>query len=105
VFTTKQNLHHTIRTIYGDLNTGHLGTLWAVPYSGIGPGNGDGPGIWAVVSIPVLKIMKDEVFGCMYKTSIEGKDIHFVGYSFNNDTDIIQSVKTGKYMEGLACRM
>jgi hypothetical protein len=65
--------------------------LWAVPYYGVGQGSGAGPAIWAVVSTPVLKMMKDEGFGCMYKTIIEGKELHFVGYSFVDDTDIIQS--------------
>jgi hypothetical protein len=36
-------------------------------------------------------MMKYEGFGFMYKTSIEGKDIYFVGFSFVDDTDIIQS--------------
>jgi hypothetical protein len=63
VFTTLQNLHHTLMTIYGDSKSGYGGTLWAVPYSGIGQGNGTGPAMWAVVSTPVLKMMKDEGFG------------------------------------------
>jgi hypothetical protein len=65
--------------------------LWGVPYSGVGKGNGAVPSIWAVASTPVLKMMKDEGFGFMYKTSIEGKQLHFVGYRFVDDTDIIQS--------------
>jgi hypothetical protein len=55
VFTMLQNMHHTVRTIYGDSKSGYGGTLWAVPYSGDGQGNGAGPYIWAVVSNPVLK--------------------------------------------------
>jgi hypothetical protein len=82
VFTTLQNLHHTVRTIYGDSKSGYGGTLWEVPYSGVGQGDGAGPATWAVVSTPVLKMMKDEGFGFMYKTSIEGKQLYFVGYSF-----------------------
>jgi hypothetical protein len=77
VFTTLQNLHHTVMTIYGDSKSGYGGTLWAVPYSGVGKGNGAGPAIWAMVSTPVLKMMTDEGFGIMYKTSIEGKELHF----------------------------
>jgi hypothetical protein len=84
VFTMLQNLHHTVRTIYGDSKSGYGGTLWAVSYSGIGQGNGAGPArIWTVVSTPVLKMMKDEGFGFMYKTSIEDKQLHLVGYSVN----------------------
>jgi hypothetical protein len=95
VFTTLQNLHHTVRTIYGDSKSGYGGTLWAVSYSGVGKGNGAGPKIWAVMSTIVLKMMKDEGFGFMYKTSIEGKQLHFMGYRFVDDTDIIQSGQPG----------
>jgi hypothetical protein len=35
-------------------------------------------------------MMKDEGFGFMYKTIIEGKELHVVGYSFIDDTDVIQ---------------
>jgi hypothetical protein len=105
VFTTLQNLHHTVRKIYGDSKYGYGGTLWAVPYSGVGQGNGAGPAIWAVVITPVLKMMKDEGFGFMYKTIIEGKQLHFVGYSFVDDTDIIQSGQPGEPFQVLAIRM
>jgi hypothetical protein len=51
--------------------------------------------IWAVASTPVLKMMKDEGFGFMYKTSIKGKELHFMGYGFIDETDIIQSGQPG----------
>jgi hypothetical protein len=105
VFTTLHNLHHTVRTIYGDYKSGYGGTLWEVPYSGVGQGNGVGPEIWAVVSTPVLKMMKDEGFGFMYKTSTEGKQLHFVGYSFVDDTYIIQSGQPGEPFQVPAMRM
>jgi hypothetical protein len=50
-------------------------------------------------------MMKDEGFEFMYKTSIEGKKIHFVGYSFVNDTAIIQSGQPGEPFQVLATRM
>jgi hypothetical protein len=100
-----KNLHHTVRTIYGDFKAEYGGTLWAVPYSGVGQGNGAGPAIWAVASTPVLKTMKDEDFGCMYATSIKGKDLHFVGYSFVDDIDIIQSGQPGEPFQVLATHM
>jgi hypothetical protein len=70
VFTTLQNLHHTVRTIYGDSKSGYGGTLWAVPYSGVGQGNRSGPSIWEMVITPVFKMVKYEGFGFMYNTSI-----------------------------------
>jgi hypothetical protein len=99
-----QNLHQTVRTVYGDSKSGYGGTLWAVPYFGVGQGNGAGPAIWAVASTPVLKMMKDEGFGFMYKTSIEAKELHFLGYSFVDDTDIIQSGQPGERFQVLATR-
>jgi hypothetical protein len=61
--------------------------------------------MWAVVTTPVLKMMKDEGFGFMYKTSIEGKQLHLVGCSFVEDTGIIQSGQPGEPFQVLATRM
>jgi hypothetical protein len=36
MFSTLQNLEHMVRTIYGDSEEGYGGTLWAVPYHGLG---------------------------------------------------------------------
>jgi hypothetical protein len=41
----------------------------------------------------------------MYKTSIEGEQLHFVGYRFFDDTDIIQSGQPGEPFQVLAMRM
>jgi hypothetical protein len=105
VFTMLQNLNHTVRTIYGDSKSGNGGTLWAVPCSDAGQGNGTGPAIWAVVITPVLKMLKDEGFRFMYKKSIEGKELHVVGYSFIEDTDNIQSGQPGEPFQVLATRI
>jgi hypothetical protein len=105
VFTTLQNLHHTVMTIYGDSKSGYGGTLWEVPYSSAGQGNGASPSIWTVVSTPVLKMMKYEGFRFMYMTRIEGKQLHFVGYSFVDYTDIIQSGQPWEPFQVLVMRM
>jgi hypothetical protein len=91
--------------IYGDSKSGYGGTLLSVTYYGVVQGNGAGPAIWEMVSPPVLKMMKDEGFGFMYKTSIESKQLHFVGYSFVDDTDIIQSGQPGEPFQVLDRRM
>jgi hypothetical protein len=100
-----QNLYHTVRTIYGDSKSGYRGTLWAVPYYGVGQGNGAGPAIWEVVSTPLLKTMKDEGFGFMYKTSIGGKELHSVCYSFIDDTDLIEYGQPGESFQVMATCM
>jgi hypothetical protein len=50
-------------------------------------------------------MMRDEGFGFMYKTSIEGKQLHAVGYSVVDDTDIIQSRQPGESFQFLTTRM
>ena len=47
--------------------------------------------LWAVVSTPVLKVMSSEGYGTFFRACISGDTIRFVGYSFVDDTDLIQS--------------
>ena len=60
---------------------------------GVYQGNGAGPVIWAVVSSPLLKIMREQGYGTFFKTAISGLEIRLVGYAFVDDTDLIQSAK------------
>lgn len=87
-------MEHTVCTVYGDSQASYGGHLWVVPMQGIFQGNGAGPMLWAVVSTPVLQVMRSEGFGTFFKTCITGHDIRFVGYSFVDDTDLIQTAKT-----------
>jgi hypothetical protein len=93
MFTTLQNMEHTVRTVYGDSNNSYGGNLWLVPMQGIFQGNGAGPMLWAIVSTPVLKVMRSEGFGTFFRACISGEDIRFVGYSFVGDTDLIQTAR------------
>ena len=58
MFTSIQNLQHRIRTVFGDSEVGFSGALYVVPIQGVGQGNGAGPQIWAVVSTPVLNMLR-----------------------------------------------
>ena len=89
MFTTLQNMEHHIRTIYGDSDNGFSGTLWAVPWQGVGQGNRAGPQIWAVVSTPVLNMLQAEGCGAVFKTAMSGTTVTFVGYAFVDNTDLI----------------
>ena len=91
MFTTIQNLEHHVRTIYGDSTVSQGGTLWVLPVSGVGQGNGAGPSIWAVVSSPVLDMMRSMGFGAIFKTAMSGDKIQFVGYAFVDDKDTVQT--------------
>jgi hypothetical protein len=58
---------------------------------GVYQGNGAGPVIWAVVSSPVLQLLKKEGYGAFFKAAISGNAIRLVGYAFVDDTDLIQT--------------
>ena len=93
MFTTIQNLNHYIRTIYGDSSLSFSGKLWTVPIQGVGQGNGAGPQIWAVVSTPVLNMLRAEGYGAFFKSSISGQELSFVGYAFVDDADLVTTAK------------
>jgi hypothetical protein len=93
MFTTLQNMEHTVCTVYGDSNNSYGGNLWLIPMQGIFQGNGAGPMLWAIVSTPVLKVMRSEGFGTFFRACISGEDIRFIGYSFLDDTDLIQTAR------------
>jgi hypothetical protein len=66
MFSTLQDLEHHIRTAFRDSKDTYGGDIWVIPMQGIYQGNGAGPIIWAVVSSPLLQIMKEEGFGTFF---------------------------------------
>jgi len=94
MFTTLQNLQQYVWTLYGN-STMWVGTeIWVVPVAGIGQGNGAGPQIWAVVSTPILNLLRQEGYGAALQASVSGDLIQFIGYSFVDDPDLIQTSQT-----------
>jgi len=91
MFTTLQNLHHHVRTLYGDSEVWGSTEIWGVPVSGIGQDNGAGPQIWAMVSTPILDLLWQVGYGAAFKAGITNNNISFVRYSFVDDTDLIQT--------------
>jgi hypothetical protein len=71
---------------------------------GVYQGNGAGPIIWAVVSSPLLWIMKEEGFGTFFKTSLSGQDVRIVGYTFVDDTDLIQTGRNSQTTHKEVCQ-
>ncbi len=57
---------------------------------GIGQGNGTGPAIWAVVSTPLLNVLREKGYGSEVVCPISSTFFWFVGYAFVDDTDVIQ---------------
>jgi hypothetical protein len=58
---------------------------------GIGQGNGGGPPIWAVISSPLLETLRAKKLGLQILSPISKKTLTFVGYSFVDDSDLVQS--------------
>lgn len=95
MFSTLQNIEHTIRTAYGGFEETYGSILWVIPMQGVFQANGAGPLIWAIVSSPLLDIMHEEGFGTFFKTSLSSQAICFAGYAFVDDTDLVQTGKDG----------
>jgi hypothetical protein len=91
LFTTLQEAVHQVRTGFGDSTASYGGQVWLIPIHGIGQGNGDGPAIWAVVSTPLLNVLREKGFGCQILCPVSSECFRFVGYAFVDDTDLIQS--------------
>jgi hypothetical protein len=62
------------------------GQLCTVPIQDVVQGNGAAPQIWAVVSTPVLNMLRHEGHGAYFGTAITGTTISFVVYAFIHDT-------------------
>jgi ribonuclease HI len=88
---TLQNMKHKVRTAFGDSDLYYGGPFQPIPMHGICQGNGAGPAIWVAVSTPLLNMLRSAGVGCTFHRPITGEVVHFVGYAFVDDTDLIQS--------------
>jgi hypothetical protein len=90
MFQMIQSLSHHVRTVFGESKAGftHDG---AIPIQGVGQGNGAGPQIWALVSTPVLNMLRAQGHGASFKSAITQDQTTLVGFSFVDDTDLVTS--------------
>jgi hypothetical protein len=90
MFATTQNMHHFIRTAFGDSTVCHSRASLTSQevIHGVGQGNGAGPAIWAVLSSPVLDLLRGLGFGVQYTSAISAEHVHLAAYSFVDDTDL-----------------
>jgi len=79
LFSTLQNAKHQVRTGYGDSSKSYGGDAWITPMHGIGQGNGAGPAIWAVLSTPLLNMLRSEGVGCEFVSPLSKTKTSFVG--------------------------
>jgi hypothetical protein len=92
MFGTLQNMKHYVSTAYGMCDTPY-GAL-EIPLQGVGQGNGAGPAIWLIMTIPLINLLRDKGFGFQSTTVLTGESYRFVCYTFVDDTDTIHSAIT-----------
>ena len=86
-----RRLRHNIRTAYGDSLTSYGGEENGKDPSGICQGNGAGPAIWALVSSPLLDILRDAGYGAKLHSALEKTFFHLSGFAFVDDADTVQT--------------
>ena len=91
-----RKLKHFIRTAYGDSNTAYGGDEWERDPSGICQGNGAGPAIWALVSSPLLDVLRESGYGAKLHAAIGKTYLHLSGFAFVDDADTIQTGNLGE---------
>jgi hypothetical protein len=91
LFTTLQQATRCVRTAYGDSSITYGGPGWIKPMHGIGQGNGGGLPIWAVISSTLLDTLRTKGHGFYIISPISNQEVSFVGYTFVDDNDIVQS--------------
>jgi hypothetical protein len=89
MFGTLAKAQHYIRTNNGDSEQAY--SCIEIPFQGIYQGNGAGPGIWLLVSIPIINMLKSKGFGFKVRTVISGDDFSFVCYTFVDNSDVVHS--------------
>jgi hypothetical protein len=87
---TLAQVDHYIRTNFGDSNTSYacVEILFQGMYQGK---NGAGPGIWLLISIPIINMLKACGFGFQVMHILSKETFSFLCYAFMDDTDLVHS--------------
>ena len=91
MFTTIQRMRHFTSTAFGTSSQYYDTLLLMEILNGILQGNCFGPGTWAAVSTPLLDMIRGEGFGMNIKGPISNEPLHIAGFSFVDDTDVVQT--------------
>jgi hypothetical protein len=89
MFGTLKQVDHYVRTNFGDSSKSY--TCLEIPFQGIYQGNGAGPGIWMLVSIPIINMLKATGFGFKVINAMSKERFSFVCYAFVHDTDLVHA--------------
>lgn len=90
MFETMQKLEHHVRTVFGESEIGFI-QEGSTPMQGVGQGNGASPQIWALVSTPVLNMLRAEGLGAQFQAALSNLSTILVGFAFFDDTNLVMS--------------
>ena len=87
---TIQNMKHHVCTSYRDSKfyMNRDGSL--VPFQGVLQGNGASPTSWVIISTALLNMLRDAGNGGYFLSAISGEQSHTVGFTYVDDTDLLQ---------------
>jgi hypothetical protein len=89
MFTTLQKMQHFMGAAFGVLSTSFKRV--DVPFQGLGQGNGAGPTGWAVVSAPIINMVRAAGCGATFVSAISCAIVSFICYAFVDDTDLVHT--------------
>jgi hypothetical protein len=84
---TIQHMRHYVKTAYGTSPRSY-GCI-RIPLQGVLQGNGAGPAIWMLMSIPIIDMLRTQGFGFTSSNLLTEEDYYFSCYTYVNDTDLI----------------
>lgn len=99
MFGTLQELQHHISTVFGQSSSAY-GAL-RIPLQGIGQGNGAGPAIWLVMTIPLINMLRSRGYGIEVFSPFSQERLFFSCFTFVDDSDSIIAPLNCPTIQGL----
>jgi hypothetical protein len=84
---TLQQMQHYLKTAYGTLNT--LYDCIEIPLQGVLQGNGAGPAIWILISVPLINMLRRQGFSFHSSNLLSEETYQFACYTYVHDTDLV----------------
>jgi hypothetical protein len=89
MFGSLQQMQHYVKTAYGLSETSY-GCI-EIPLQGVLQGNGAGPAIWLLTSIPIINMLRRQGFGFTSANLLTDEKYSFACYTYVDDTDLIHN--------------
>jgi hypothetical protein len=90
MFKTLQKAAHRICTAFG-VSTKNYGDEREIPLQGLGQRNDCGLAGWAIISTPIINLMRVAEFGATFLTAILVLLVAFICYAFVDNTDVVHT--------------